>query len=176
MGFFDSLKGIINAVKGERDSGDDILMEEVQNELNGRNSPPERQRPEISAEMQEAMRRQRYADEIAKNGQKGKTDYLLESASFIMVVEDVFSITGRGVVATGKVTKGSVCVGDSVKIVEIKLVGDHTEPVLKDSTITAIEQFRKMCDIANEGDNVGIFLSGVAKNEVRRGFMIMKVN
>ncbi len=176
MGFFDSLKGIINAVKGEKDDGDNILMEEVQNGLDGRNSRPERQRPEISAEMQEAMRLQRYADEIAKNGQKGKTDFLMESASFILVVEDVFSISGRGVVVTGKVTKGSACIGDAVKIVEIKLVGDHTEPVLRDSSITAIEQFRKLCDVANEGDNVGIFLSGIAKNEVRRGFMIMKVN
>lgn len=169
MGFFDSIKEIVNAIKGEQDEGDKKLMEEVNDELYGKNDRA--QKPGMSPAMQEAMQRQREAQEMIRNGQKGKMDYLMESATFIMLVEDVFSITGRGIVATGKVYKGSASVGDAVKIAGLEI-----DPVLVDSSIVAIEQFRKMCDTANAGENVGIFLSGISRKDVARGYTILKVN
>ena len=83
---------------------------------------------------------------------------------FLMSVEDVFSITGRGTVATGRVERGKVKVGDNIEIVGIK-------PTLK-SVITGIEMFRKLLDEALAGDNIGALLRGVEKNQIERGQVI----
>ena len=82
--------------------------------------------------------------------------------SFKFEIEDVFSITGRGTVVTGYVAHGSARVGDNVLI---KYITGDTIP----TKIVGIEQFRKQCDIANEGENCGILLHGVSKNDVLRG-------
>jgi elongation factor Tu len=81
---------------------------------------------------------------------------------FLMSVEDVFSITGRGTVATGRVEKGKVKVGDNLEIVGI------TEDTKK-TVATGIEMFRKLLDEGIAGDNVGILLRGVEKNQIERG-------
>jgi elongation factor Tu len=83
---------------------------------------------------------------------------------FLMSVEDVFSITGRGTVATGRVERGKVKVGDNVEIVGIK-------PTQK-TVVTGIEMFRKLLDEAIAGDNIGALLRGVEKNQVERGQVI----
>ena len=80
---------------------------------------------------------------------------------FLMSVEDVFSITGRGTVATGRVEKGKVKVGDNLEIVGIK---DTQKTVA-----TGIEMFRKLLDEAQAGDNIGVLLRGIEKNQVERG-------
>ena len=80
---------------------------------------------------------------------------------FLMSVEDVFSITGRGTVATGRVEKGRVKVGDALEIVGIK---DTQKTVA-----TGIEMFRKLLDEAQAGDNIGVLLRGIEKNQVERG-------
>jgi elongation factor Tu len=79
-----------------------------------------------------------------------------------MSVEDVFSITGRGTVATGRIEKGKVKVGDNLEIVGI------TEDTKK-TVATGIEMFRKLLDDAQAGDNVGVLLRGIEKNQVERG-------
>ena len=81
---------------------------------------------------------------------------------FLMPVEDVFTITGRGTVATGRVERGQVKMGDKVEI-----VGLSEEK--KDTTITGIEMFRKLLDFAEAGDNIGALLRGIDKKEVERG-------
>ncbi|MDD5022512.1 MAG: elongation factor Tu [Endomicrobiaceae bacterium] len=81
---------------------------------------------------------------------------------FLMSVEDVFSITGRGTVATGRIEKGKVKVGDNLEIVGI------TEDTKK-TVATGIEMFRKLLDDAQAGDNVGVLLRGIEKNQVERG-------
>ena len=81
---------------------------------------------------------------------------------FLMPVEDVFTITGRGTVATGRVERGQVKMGDKVEI-----VGLSEEK--KDTTITGIEMFRKLLDYAEAGDNIGALLRGIDKKEVERG-------
>ncbi len=83
---------------------------------------------------------------------------------FLMSVEDVFTITGRGTVATGRVERGKVKVGDNVEIVGLK-------PTQK-TVITGIEMFRKLLDEAIAGDNVGALLRGVERNQVERGQVI----
>jgi elongation factor Tu len=83
---------------------------------------------------------------------------------FLMSVEDVFSITGRGTVATGRVEKGKVKVSDNVEIIGI------TET--KKSVVTGIEMFRKLLDEAQAGDNIGMLLRGIDKNQVERGQVI----
>ena len=80
---------------------------------------------------------------------------------FLMSVEDVFSITGRGTVATGRVEKGKIKVGDALEIVGIK----ETQK----SVATGIEMFRKLLDEAQAGDNIGVLLRGIEKNQVERG-------
>ncbi|MCK5241578.1 elongation factor Tu [bacterium] len=85
---------------------------------------------------------------------------------FLMAVEDVFSITGRGTVATGRVERGKVKVGDAVEIVGI------TET--KKSVCTGVEMFRKLLDDAQAGDNIGMLLRGIDKEEVERGQVIAK--
>jgi elongation factor Tu len=86
---------------------------------------------------------------------------------FLMAVEDVFSITGRGTVATGRVERGTVKVGDSVEI--IGLVTDT-----KASTVTGLEMFQKTLEESVAGDNVGILLRGVQKNDIQRGMVLAK--
>ncbi len=81
---------------------------------------------------------------------------------FLMPVEDVFTITGRGTVATGRVERGVVKMGDKVQI-----VGLMDEP--KETTITGIEMFRKLLDYAEAGDNIGTLLRGIDKKEIERG-------
>jgi elongation factor Tu len=83
---------------------------------------------------------------------------------FLMSVEDVFSITGRGTVATGRVERGRVKVGDSVEIVGIQDT--------KVSVVTGVEMFRKLMDEAQAGDNIGILLRGIEKDQVERGQVI----
>jgi len=83
---------------------------------------------------------------------------------FLMAVEDVFSITGRGTVATGRVERGKIKVGDTVEIVGIK-------PTTK-SVATGLEMFRKLLDEAQAGDNVGVLLRGIEKSQIERGQVI----
>ncbi|MDD1501425.1 MULTISPECIES: elongation factor Tu [Lysinibacillus] len=86
---------------------------------------------------------------------------------FMMPVEDVFSITGRGTVATGRVERGQVKVGDVVEIIGI------TEEA-KSTTVTGVEMFRKLLDYAEAGDNIGALLRGVAREEIQRGQVLAK--
>ena len=86
---------------------------------------------------------------------------------FMMPVEDVFSITGRGTVATGRVERGQVKVGDVVEI-----IGLTEEP--KSTTVTGVEMFRKLLDYAEAGDNIGALLRGVAREEIERGQVLAK--
>ncbi|NTV51461.1 MAG: elongation factor Tu [Candidatus Firestonebacteria bacterium] len=85
---------------------------------------------------------------------------------FLMSVEDVFSITGRGTVATGRVERGKVKVGDDVELVGIMDT--------RKSVVTGVEMFRKLLDEAQAGDNIGVLLRGVEKHEVERGQVIVK--
>jgi elongation factor Tu len=86
---------------------------------------------------------------------------------FMMPIEDVFSITGRGTVATGRVERGTLKVGDAVEI-----VGLSDEP--KATTVTGVEMFRKLLDQAEAGDNIGALLRGVSRDEVERGQVLAK--
>ena len=86
---------------------------------------------------------------------------------FLMSVEDVFSISGRGTVATGRIERGVVNVGD-----EVEIVGIHKE--IAKSVITGVEMFRKELDRGEAGDNVGALLRGVEKNNIERGQVIAK--
>ena len=86
---------------------------------------------------------------------------------FLMPVEDVFSITGRGTVATGRVEKGAVKVGDELQIVGIK-------PEIKKTVCTGVEMFRKLLDMAEAGDNIGCLLRGVDRKEIERGQVLAK--
>ena len=86
---------------------------------------------------------------------------------FMMPVEDVFSITGRGTVATGRVERGQVKVGDVVEIIGI-------EEEAKSTTVTGVEMFRKLLDYAEAGDNIGALLRGVAREEIQRGQVLAK--
>ena len=86
---------------------------------------------------------------------------------FLMPVEDVFSITGRGTVATGRVERGVVKVSDEVEIVGLK-------PQASKTVITGVEMFRKLLDQAEAGDNIGVLLRGVQRNEIERGQVIAK--
>ena len=86
---------------------------------------------------------------------------------FMMPIEDVFSITGRGTVATGRVERGQVKVGD-----EVEILGLTEEP--KKTTVTGVEMFRKLLDYAEAGDNIGALLRGVDRSEVERGQVLIK--
>lgn len=84
---------------------------------------------------------------------------------FLMPVEDVFSITGRGTVATGRIETGVVKVGDEVQLIGLGAEG-------KKSVVTGVEMFRKLLDEGEAGDNVGLLLRGIDKDEVKRGMVI----
>jgi elongation factor Tu len=86
---------------------------------------------------------------------------------FMMPVEDVFSITGRGTVATGRVERGQVKVGDVIEI-----IGLAEEP--KSTTVTGVEMFCKLLDYAEAGDNIGALLRGVAREDIQRGQVLAK--
>ena len=85
---------------------------------------------------------------------------------FLMPVEDVFSITGRGTVATGRIEAGVIHVGDEVEILGL---GED-----KKSVVTGVEMFRKLLDQGEAGDNVGLLLRGIDKNEIKRGMILCK--
>ena len=85
---------------------------------------------------------------------------------FLMPVEDVFSITGRGTVATGRVERGVVKVGDVVEI-----IGYHET---KSTTVTGVEMFRKLLDQAEAGDNIGALLRGISREDIQRGQVLAK--
>jgi elongation factor Tu len=84
--------------------------------------------------------------------------------TFAMPIEDVFSITGRGTVVTGRIEQGTLNVGDSVEIVGLR--------ELQTTTVTGIEMFRKLLDEGRAGDNVGLLLRGIGKEDVERGQVI----
>lgn len=86
---------------------------------------------------------------------------------FLMPVEDVFTITGRGTVATGRVERGVIKVGDSIEI-----LGYTEEP--KTTTVTGVEMFRKLLDQAEAGDNIGALLRGVDREDIQRGQVLIK--
>jgi elongation factor Tu len=86
---------------------------------------------------------------------------------FVMPVEDVFSITGRGTVATGKIEAGTINVGDEVQLLGM---GDETLT----STVTGVEMFRKLLDSGEAGDNVGLLLRGIEKEAIKRGMVVAK--
>jgi elongation factor Tu len=86
-----------------------------------------------------------------------------------MPIEDIFSITGRGTVATGRIETGVVKTGD-----EIQIIGLGEEP--KKSVVTGVEMFRKILDMGEAGDNVGLLLRGIDKKEVKRGQVIAHPN
>ena len=85
---------------------------------------------------------------------------------FLMPIEDVFTITGRGTVVTGRVERGSVKVGDAVEIIGIK----ETQT----SVVTGVEMFRKLLDYAEAGDNIGVLLRGINRDQVQRGQVLAK--
>lgn len=91
------------------------------------------------------------------------------SDAFLMYVEDVFSITGRGTVVTGRIKRGTVSLDDNVQIVGL-------DNKVVDSVVTGIEAFRKQLDTASEGENVGLLLRGVLRDQVERGQVISKPN
>jgi len=86
---------------------------------------------------------------------------------FLMAIEDVFTITGRGTVATGRVERGVVKVGD-----EVEMVGIH--PETRKTVVTGVEMFRKLLDQAQAGDNIGVLLRGVGRTEIERGQVLCK--
>ncbi len=88
---------------------------------------------------------------------------------FLMPVEDVFTITGRGTVATGRIERGVINVGEAVDILGMQAEGE----MLK-STVTGVEMFRKLLDRGEAGDNAGLLLRGVEKEAIRRGMVICK--
>jgi len=83
----------------------------------------------------------------------------------LLSVEDVFSITGRGTVATGRVERGKIKVGDSIEIIGLK-------SEIKKTVVTGVEMFRKILDYGQAGDNVGVLLRGVARDEIERGMVV----
>jgi elongation factor Tu len=86
---------------------------------------------------------------------------------FLMSVEDVFSITGRGTVATGRIERGRIKVGEAVEIVGLM-------PSAMSSTVTGVEMFKKLLDEGEAGDNAGLLLRGIEKSQIRRGMVICK--
>ena len=89
---------------------------------------------------------------------------------FLMPVEDVFSITGRGTVATGRIERGVINTGDNVQI--IGMMKDGEKPLT--STVTGVEMFRKILDRGEAGDNAGLLLRGIEKDQIHRGMVICK--
>jgi translation elongation factor TU len=115
--------------------------------------------PEAEAAIMELMKT---VDEYIPTPQRDTDKPLL------LPVEDVFSITGRGTVASGRIDRGKVSVGDEVEIVGIK-------PETQKAVVTGIEMFRKTLDYGEAGDNVGVLLRGITRDEIERGQVIAKL-
>ncbi len=96
--------------------------------------------------------------------QQVQTDVINNNGEFEFSVEDVFSITGRGTVVTGRVTRGTIRINDEVTI----------SPSGIRTVVTGIEQFRKSLDYAQAGDNAGLLLRGVSKDQVHRGDILVR--
>ena len=92
--------------------------------------------------------------------------------AFLMPVEDVFSISGRGTVVTGRIERGIIKVGEEIEIVGIAMDGD--KPKIDKTTCTGVEMFRKLLDQGQAGDNVGILLRGTKREDVQRGQVLAK--
>ena len=92
-----------------------------------------------------------------------------ENGAFLMPIEDVFTITGRGTVVTGRVSRGKIKVGDTIQIIGL-------DKEIKTTVVDGIEMFRKELDEATIGDNAGILLRGIAREEVERGQVLAKPN
>jgi elongation factor Tu len=86
---------------------------------------------------------------------------------FLMPIEDIFSITGRGTVVTGRVERGKIAIQDTVEIIGIR-------PKIQKTVVTGVEMFRKLLDDAQAGDNVGLLLRGIQKEDVERGQVVAK--
>lgn len=102
-----------------------------------------------------------------ENAESGQGAAAASFSGFRFTVEDVFAIAGRGTVVTGRVASGSVNVGDSVTLQ--RLGGSTAQTV-----VTGIEMFRKVTNVAQEGDNVGILLRGLSRNDVGKGDVLVK--
>jgi elongation factor Tu len=89
---------------------------------------------------------------------------------FLMPVEDVFSITGRGTVATGRIERGVINSNDPVEIIGLQKEGEKALT----STVTGVEMFRKILDRGEAGDNVGLLLRGIEKEQIKRGMVVCK--
>jgi len=89
---------------------------------------------------------------------------------FLMPVEDVFSITGRGTVATGRIERGVINSNDAVEIIGLQKEGEKALT----STVTGVEMFRKILDRGEAGDNVGLLLRGIEKEQIKRGMVVVK--
>lgn len=87
--------------------------------------------------------------------------------AFLMPIEDVFSIEGRGTVVTGKIEKGTVKIGEPIEIIGL-------EPKIKEAIVTGLEMFHKLLEYAEAGENVGILLRGIKKTDIKRGQVISK--
>lgn len=105
-----------------------------------------------------------FGKSLVEQEQLNKEKKELLSGKFQMVIEEIFFITGRGIVVTGNIASGSVCLND---IVTIKETGIQTK-------VVGIEQFRKQCDMAQAGDNVGILLDGISKDCLQSGYTLIK--
>lgn len=92
----------------------------------------------------------------------------LVDQAFLMPIEDVFSITGRGTVATGRIERGVIKTGDPVEIIGMMREGEKNLT----STVTGVEMFRKILDRGEAGDNAGLLLRGIDKDQIRRGQVI----
>lgn len=103
-----------------------------------------------------------YYNNCCNTGVSGE-DY----GAFRITVQDVFSITGRGTVITGQIESGSITVGDTVTL-------RRKDGSSREIEVTGLEMFRKMLDTAKQGDNVGLLLHGIARNEVGRGDVLEK--
>lgn len=110
------------------------------------------------------------ADNQSVNNEQYSYSYSTNSSSqsgFSITVEDVFSITGRGTVITGCVKSGSVHTGDTVTL-------QRVDGTARSVVVIGIEKFRKVLDVAQAGENVGIFLRDVSKSDIGRGDMLVK--
>ena len=107
-----------------------------------------------------------YACHDAMAGENVCEDYNVGGA-FRLMIQDVFTITGRGTVVTGRVKYGSVTIGE-------RIVLRRTDGTDREVAVAGIEMFRKMMDTARQGDNVGLLLQGVGRNDVGRGDILEK--